>query len=224
MIKERVYDCQMSYSSHDSDILAALQRGDVLTPAIAHERWGVLALHSAIARLRKRGHNIPCKMVNGHGEYKLVSAPQEQPVNSPIGRKKPTEQDTDPRGVIGREVPAVAEPIPYEQLNSILGAPTSQKWPLEPMQGETAIHHPAPECKGVIAARERLEPEGSLNMVKDSSEARRADSHAKLAGAQNDVTGRRDGQPYEQMVSHDIYDKNGKFKYTLRYIAVGFAK
>ena len=38
------------------------------------------------------------------------------------------------------------------QDNRILGVPTRQKWPLEPMQGEAAIHHPAPECEGVIAA------------------------------------------------------------------------
>ena len=63
-------------TQNDSAILAALQSGDVLTPAIAASRWGCLALHSAIARLRKLGHDIPCRMVTHndrrHGEYRYV--------------------------------------------------------------------------------------------------------------------------------------------------------
>ena len=73
----------------------------------------------------------------------------------------------------------------------ILGAPTCRglevNRPLEPTQGEAAIHHPAPECKGEIAARERLEPEGPLEATAEMSKP-------KLRDAQNGVTGRRDGQ------------------------------
>lgn len=57
-------------------------------------------------------------------------------------------------------------------LNGILTAPTARKGE-EVTQGEAALHHPAPECEGVIAARERLEPEGPLMSAR---------SPAKLAG------------------------------------------
>ena len=45
-------------------------------------------------------------------------------------------------------------------MNGILSAPTYPKGSLELTQGEAALHHPAPECEGEIAARESLEPEG----------------------------------------------------------------
>jgi hypothetical protein len=48
-------------------------------------------------------------------------------------------------------------------MTSILSSPTSPKGALELMQGEAAIHHPAPECEGEIAARESLEPKGAHN-------------------------------------------------------------
>lgn len=53
------------------------------------------------------------------------------------------------------------------------------------MPAETVRYDPAPECKGEIAARERLEPEGS------GGAAGNADRHTE--SAQNGVTGRRDG-------------------------------
>lgn len=64
----------------DAAVLSALQAGDVLTPAIAAERWRVLALHSAISRLREAGHEITCTMRHERGrkfgEYRYV-APQD---------------------------------------------------------------------------------------------------------------------------------------------------
>ena len=38
------------------------------------------------------------------------------------------------------------------RLISILSSPTCPRGPLELSQGEAAIHHPAPECEGEIAA------------------------------------------------------------------------
>lgn len=62
--------------SLDAQVLAALQAGDVITPAVAWERWRILALHSAIARLRKT-HPIHCTMrrENGRtfGSYTLTN-------------------------------------------------------------------------------------------------------------------------------------------------------
>ena len=59
----------------DNAILAYLQTGAALTPAIADEKWRCLALHSAVSRLRERGHNITCTMRSGNGrrwgEYSL---------------------------------------------------------------------------------------------------------------------------------------------------------
>ena len=69
----------MSYAHIDAAILDALRGGDVLTPAIAAERWRVLALHSAISRLREAGYEITCTMRHERGrkfgEYRYV-APQ----------------------------------------------------------------------------------------------------------------------------------------------------
>ena len=45
----------------DDKILEFLKDGGVLTPAVGEERWRCLAVHSAVARLRQRGHVIPCK-------------------------------------------------------------------------------------------------------------------------------------------------------------------
>ena len=67
----------MGYAALDSEILRYLQAGDVLTPAIAAERWRVLALHSAISRLREAGHEITCTMRHERGrkfgEYRYVA-------------------------------------------------------------------------------------------------------------------------------------------------------
>ena len=42
--------------------------------------------------------------------------------------------------------------IDNEDDYEILSAPTSPQGPLELTQGEAALHHPAPECEGEIAA------------------------------------------------------------------------
>jgi hypothetical protein len=57
------------------------------------------------------------------------------------------------------------------------------------MPAETVRYDPAPEREGVIAARERLEPEGG-------QEGAGPVAHPTMPGAQNDVTGRRDGQSF----------------------------
>ena len=58
-------------------ILAYLRSGNTLTPAEAYERFGSLALHSRVAELRERGHEIECELVEvpsgKHvGRYRLV--------------------------------------------------------------------------------------------------------------------------------------------------------
>lgn len=64
--------------SLDAQILAALKAGERLTPAIADARWRVLALHSAISRLRASGHTIRCtrrfdrNTRRTWGEYELI--------------------------------------------------------------------------------------------------------------------------------------------------------
>lgn len=61
--------------TQDDTILAHLQSGSAITPAEAAERWSILALHSAIARLRKRGYVIACRIMTSNGrrwgEYKI---------------------------------------------------------------------------------------------------------------------------------------------------------
>jgi hypothetical protein len=58
----------------DARILSHLKRG-AITPAVAYARYRCLALHSAIARLRKAGHRIVCTMkrrgTRHWGEYKM---------------------------------------------------------------------------------------------------------------------------------------------------------
>ncbi len=64
--------------SIDDKALALLLTGAVLTPAVGEEMWRCLAVHSLVARLRKRGYIIPCKMRRDAdtrrvwGEYRLV--------------------------------------------------------------------------------------------------------------------------------------------------------
>ena len=62
----------------DNAILAYLQTGAVLTPALAADKFRCLALHSACSRLREKGHNITCTMRSGNGrrwgEYSLPAA------------------------------------------------------------------------------------------------------------------------------------------------------
>lgn len=47
--------------SYDARILSHLRRAPI-TPMQAYRLAGCLALHSAIARLRKEGHRITCTM------------------------------------------------------------------------------------------------------------------------------------------------------------------
>ncbi len=62
--------------SQSDAILAALQRGAVLTTLDIFKLCGSMAGHSRIADLRARGHQIECKRVtrNGRGvwEYRLL--------------------------------------------------------------------------------------------------------------------------------------------------------
>lgn len=66
--------------SQSDAILEALQRGEVVTPAVAYQRWGCLALHSRIAELRDRGYRIDCTIETGGGKrwgsYALVGPVQ----------------------------------------------------------------------------------------------------------------------------------------------------
>ena len=54
-------------------------------------------------------------------------------------------------------------------MNLILTTATGAERPREVTLGEARLHHPAPECAGEIAARERLEPEGPLMPAKAKS-------------------------------------------------------
>ena len=47
--------------SVDDAALAFLEAGGVLTPAVGEAKWRCLAVHSLVARLRKRGYVIPCR-------------------------------------------------------------------------------------------------------------------------------------------------------------------
>lgn len=80
------------------------------------------------------------------------------------------------------------------QIGHEIGTGSETKFSTHPVSGnagaksmpaEMVRYDPAPECKGEIAARERLEPEGS------GGAAGNADRHTE--SAQNGVTGRRDG-------------------------------
>ena len=100
----------MTHTHSDAAILAALQAGAVLTPAIAAEKWGCLALHSAISRIRERGHTITCTLrtENGRrfGSYRLTGENRELPAG---GENPPTSY---PPSQSSREVarPYAAQP------------------------------------------------------------------------------------------------------------------
>ena len=61
--------------SEDQKILAHIQAHGSITPAVAYEVAGCLAMHSAAARLRKAGYEVVCTMrSNGAkrwGEYTI---------------------------------------------------------------------------------------------------------------------------------------------------------
>lgn len=64
--------------SQADKILEYLQAGCGITPKIAYELYGCLALHSRIAELRGRGCDISCSIRTGGGkrwgEYRLRGA------------------------------------------------------------------------------------------------------------------------------------------------------
>lgn len=49
-------------------VLAYLQAGHGITPKMAYEMFGCLALHSRIAELRDRGHDIVCTIRTANGK------------------------------------------------------------------------------------------------------------------------------------------------------------
>lgn len=55
---------KVSQSDH---ILSILKLGRSITPAEAYTLCGTLALHSRIAELRERGHDIRCELVRTAG-------------------------------------------------------------------------------------------------------------------------------------------------------------
>ena len=63
--------------STDDRILDWLRAGRTLTPKVAYTEFGCLALHSAIARLRRRGFDVRHKRAQRGatfwGEYRLVA-------------------------------------------------------------------------------------------------------------------------------------------------------
>ena len=62
--------------SQDEQILAMLERGELVTPYTVYLRTGSLACHSRISELRERGYDIVCAVVREgrtkHGVYRLV--------------------------------------------------------------------------------------------------------------------------------------------------------
>lgn len=62
--------------SKDAQVLSTLESGVSITPLYAAQRWGILALHSAISRIRKQGYVIRCERrqegTTHYGEYFLV--------------------------------------------------------------------------------------------------------------------------------------------------------
>lgn len=49
-------------------ILTYMQSGYAISPALAYELFGSLALHSRISELRGRGHKIDCQIVRRNGK------------------------------------------------------------------------------------------------------------------------------------------------------------
>ncbi len=55
--------------TQDDKVLAHMEAGDSITPKLAYEIAGTLALHSAISRLRKRGYAIQTVMRHENGKH-----------------------------------------------------------------------------------------------------------------------------------------------------------
>ena len=74
--------------SIDDAALQYLLAGGVLTPAVGEAKWRCLAVHSLVARLRKRGHTIPCQWRydpqtrRRWGEYRIAQPQQMELVPS----------------------------------------------------------------------------------------------------------------------------------------------
>ena len=62
--------------SQADDLLAVMERGEVMTPAKAFAICGTYACHSRMAELRQRGLLIECRIRTGNGkrwgEYRLL--------------------------------------------------------------------------------------------------------------------------------------------------------
>ncbi len=48
-------------------VLELLKRGETITPAVAYERFGILAMHSRAAELREQGYDVVCRIQTGNG-------------------------------------------------------------------------------------------------------------------------------------------------------------
>jgi hypothetical protein len=54
--------------SQCANIWCYLKDGNTITPKEAYEKFGTLALHSRIAELRERGHEIHTEMITVNGK------------------------------------------------------------------------------------------------------------------------------------------------------------
>lgn len=54
--------------SQCANIYCWLKDGHTITPLEAFQLFGTLALHSRVAELRERGHEIKCEMINVNGK------------------------------------------------------------------------------------------------------------------------------------------------------------
>lgn len=63
--------------TQNETILAHLKTGQTITPMLAYELYGCLALHSRISELRRAGHTIYCRHMTTdtgkrYGLYRLA--------------------------------------------------------------------------------------------------------------------------------------------------------
>ncbi len=74
----------MTDHSQDAVILARMRSGASISPRDAYHLCGCLALHSAVARLRKAGFDVRCKMRSANGKRfgsYTIAAPQQLPLD-----------------------------------------------------------------------------------------------------------------------------------------------